>query len=53
MMDYFDAFVDNFFSRYLTGQHICVFLKKCVNPNIEVDFAGWKNSILATKPIVS
>lgn len=50
MMDYFDAFVDNFFARYLTSQHICVFLKTCENHTVEVDFESWKAQVLADKP---
>lgn len=49
-MDYFDAFVDNFFARYLTSSHICVFMKKCESHDVPVDFTAWKASILAEKP---
>lgn len=53
MKDYFDAFVDNFFARYLTSQHVCVFLNACQSHDVPVDFESWKEAILATKPSVN
>ena len=50
MQDFFDAFVDNFFSRYLTTNHICVYIKACKDPRKDVDFEKWKSDILKDKP---
>lgn len=53
MVDYYDAFVDNFFARYLTSDHVCVFLKACENKTEKVDFEAWKTMVLSDKPSVS
>ncbi|EAR82947.2 ser/thr phosphatase family protein (macronuclear) [Tetrahymena thermophila SB210] len=50
MVDYFNSFVENFFSRYLTNDHVCVFLKACETKTEQVDFEAWKQMVLADKP---
>lgn len=52
MTDYFGAFVNNFFSRYLTSNHVCVYLKYCENKTENMDFESWKSEVLADKPTV-
>jgi len=42
MVDYFDAFVNNFFARYLSSGHACIFLKACENKTEKLDFESWK-----------
>ena len=50
MHDYFDSFVENFFARYLSSNHICTYIKACEDNRHKQDFEKWKANILVDKP---